>query len=95
MLSFEWDERKNKTNQKKHGVSFEEASTVFLDERAILFDDPTHSEKEERCLLLDMSTSARVSIVCHCYRASELSSESFLPERQPRERKSVISFLIS
>ena len=47
MLSFEWDEGKNKTNQRKHGVSFEEASTVFLDERGILFDDPSHSETEE------------------------------------------------
>lgn len=71
MLSFEWDEGKNKANQKKHGVSFEEASTVFLDERAILFDDPVHSEKEERFLPLGMSAAARVSIVCHCYRASD------------------------
>lgn len=71
MLSFEWDEGKNKTNQRKHSVSFEEASTVFLDERGILFDDPSHSETEERFLLLGMSASARVSIVCHCYRASD------------------------
>ncbi len=70
MYSFEWDEKKNKANINKHGVSFEEAQTVFFDEKAILFDDPQHSDKEDRFILLGLSTSANVCIVCHCYRAS-------------------------
>ena len=71
MLSFEWDEKKNKANIRKHGVAFEEAMTVFLDENAILFDDPEHSDREERFLLLGMSTEAKVMIVCHCFRQSD------------------------
>ena len=71
MLSFEWDENKNRINQKKHGITFEEASTVFYDDLAILFDDPEHSQEEERFILLGMSDAANLCIVCHCYRASE------------------------
>ena len=71
MLSFKWDENKNRINQKKHGISFEEASSVFYDDLAILFDDPEHSQDEERFILLGMSEAANVCIVCHCYRASE------------------------
>lgn len=72
MYVFDWDEDKNQINQKKHGIGFDEASTVFFDERAILFDDPEHSEYEERFLLLGMSESADVCIVCHCYRESDM-----------------------
>lgn len=71
MYFFDWDENKNKINKNKHGITFEEASTVFLDERAILFDDPQHSEEEERFLLLGMSESANVCMVCHCYKESD------------------------
>lgn len=71
MYSFEWDENKNDTNKTKHNISFEEASTVFYDDKAILFDDPEHSEHEERFLLLGMSDKAKVCIVCHCYRKSD------------------------
>ena len=51
-ISFEWDETKNRTNIDKHGVSFEEAKTVFYDESAIEFFDNDHSENEERFLYL-------------------------------------------
>jgi uncharacterized protein len=51
-------------------VSFEEARTVFYDERAKLIDDPEHSENEERFILLGLSSSLRVLIVCHCHRGS-------------------------
>ena len=71
MYFFDWDEDKNITNIKKHGISFDEAKTVFFDERAILFDDPEHSEDEERFLLLGMSEEANLCIVCHCYRESD------------------------
>jgi len=71
MLSFEWDEHKNAVNQAKHQVSFEEAQTVFYDDRALVIDDPEHSQDEERFIILGMSARARLLIVCHCYRASD------------------------
>jgi len=67
-LRFEWDARKSRTNLRLHGVSFEEASTAFLDENAILIDDPDHSVAEERFVLLGLSSSLRLLVVCHCYR---------------------------
>jgi uncharacterized DUF497 family protein len=70
MLSFEWDERKNRANQKKHGVAFEEAQSVFFDEHALQYEDPGHSGDEDRFLLLGHSLTLRVLVVCHCYRAS-------------------------
>lgn len=70
-MHFEWDKSKNQINKNKHGIDFTEASTVFLDENAILFDDPEHSEQEERFLLLGMSKTAKVCIVCHCYRETD------------------------
>lgn len=68
MIQFEWDEFKNRINKAKHGVSFEEASTVFYDANAILFDDPEHSIKEERFLILGVSRKPHICIVSHCYR---------------------------
>jgi uncharacterized DUF497 family protein len=68
-LRFEWDERKNAENKRKHGVSFEEAQTVFYDDRAILIDDP--DEDEERFVLLGLSTALRTLVVCHCYREED------------------------
>ena len=60
MLAFEWDENKNRANQSKHKVSFEEAQTVFYDERALVIDDPEHSEHEERFIILGMSNRANL-----------------------------------
>ena len=71
MYYFDWDENKNRINLEKHGITFEEASTVFFDDRAILFDDPEHSIDKERFLLLGMSETAKICIVCHCYRESD------------------------
>jgi uncharacterized DUF497 family protein len=67
-LHFDWDPKKAAANQKKHGVSFDEARTVFFDERAKLIDDPDHSESEDRFVLLGLSGTLRVILVCHCYR---------------------------
>ena len=67
-LSFEWDERKAAANAKKHGVSFEEAKSVFVDEQAKLIDDPDHSSEEDRFVLLGVSGALRLLLVCHCYR---------------------------
>ena len=67
-IRFEWDARKSSVNKKKHGISFEEARTVFFDENAKLIDDPDHSEEEDRFVLLGVSSSLKVMLVCHCYR---------------------------
>ncbi|MBQ1871169.1 MAG: BrnT family toxin [Lachnospiraceae bacterium] len=71
MFLFEWDERKNRTNQEKHGVSFEEARTVFFDDEALLITDPDHSEDEERFIILGFSFEGNVLVVVHCYRAND------------------------
>ena len=70
-MQFEWDKRKEQANIKKHGVSFEEARTVFYDENAIQFYDPDHSEGEDRFILLGISIKLRALVVCHCFRESD------------------------
>ena len=70
-LRFAWDPRKAKDNAKKHGVTFEEAQTVFLDDYALLIADPDHSEDEDRFLLLGVSSRVRLLVVCHCYREAK------------------------
>lgn len=70
MIKFEWDLPKARSNLKKHGVSFEEAQSVFYDEYAIQFDDEESSSEEDRFLMLGLSSEMRVLIVCHCERAS-------------------------
>ena len=70
-IRFEWDDKKSKSNKKKHKVSFEEAQTVFLDENAIRYYDPDHSQDEDRFIMLGMSLSLHVLVVCHCYRESD------------------------
>lgn len=70
-ITFTWDERKNRINQQKHGVSFLEAQTVFYDKLARLIDDPDHSQDEERVILLGMSQRMRLLIVCHAFYADE------------------------
>lgn len=62
--------RKEYQKQKKHGISFEEAQTVFEDEYTILFDDPDHSE-EDRFLIIGMTDRKGVCIVSHCYRGED------------------------
>ena len=68
MALFDWDEQKNLLNQMKHAVSFEEATTVFLDENALYKADIDHSDEEERFILLGISMFANLLVVIHCYR---------------------------
>jgi len=68
VLRFEWDDRKDEQNRRKHGISFEEAQTVFYDEQALLIADPDHSQQGERFILLGLSSALRTLVVCHCYR---------------------------
>ncbi|NNF67272.1 MAG: BrnT family toxin [Gammaproteobacteria bacterium] len=66
MLRFAWDSGKEASNRRKHGVSFQEAQTVFLDEGAIQFFDDEHSGSEDRFILLGLSSQLRLLVVCHC-----------------------------
>lgn len=70
-IEIKWDESKNVINKRKHGVSFNEASTVFSDEYALLLHDPDHSEEEDRFFLLGLSALLNILVVCHCYRSSD------------------------
>ncbi len=70
-LEFEWDKKKDNTNTKKHGVSFDEAQTAFYDEQAIQFYDPEHSDEEDRFILLGTSFKLKTLVVCHCFREDE------------------------
>jgi len=68
MIKFEWNQTKSRSNQKKHGVSFDEAQTVFYDDLAIQFYDETNSNFEDRFLMLGRSVESRVLLVYHCER---------------------------
>lgn len=70
-IRFVWDPGKSAANTRKHGVTFLEAETVFLDEEALLISDPEHSDREDRFILLGLSLKARTLVVCHCYREGE------------------------
>ena len=70
-IIFTWDYRKAADNLRKHGVSFEEAATVFMDENARLLHDPDHSGDEDRFLLLGLSSIIRLLVVCHAYRRDD------------------------
>jgi uncharacterized DUF497 family protein len=68
MIRFDWDPDKAASNLKKHGISFEEARTVFFDENALQFFDSSHSVSEDRFIMLGMSSQANILVVCHCER---------------------------
>jgi uncharacterized protein len=70
-MKFEWDSAKAAANLKKHGVSFDEAQSVFYDDFAIEFFDEPHSDGEDRFVLLGMSTGTRLLVVCHCVRGAD------------------------
>ena len=86
-LQFKWDEKKEKINIKKHGVSFDEARTVFYDENAIQFFDPDHSDEEDRFILLGMTFKLRVLIVCHCFRESETVIRIFSARKTDKDEE--------
>lgn len=67
-MDFEWDENKNQINQRKHGVSFTEAKTVFYDENALLEYDELHSADEDRFRILGHSDKGNLLLVVHCIR---------------------------
>jgi len=70
-VEFSWDDSKAISNQKKHGISFEEAKTVFYDDYARVIHDPDHSIDEDRFIILGMSSFFHILVVVHCYRDSD------------------------
>ena len=67
-LVFDWDVSKARANARKHGVTFDEAITVFSDDAALLVADPDHSDAADRFILLGLSSALRALVVVHCYR---------------------------
>lgn len=88
-LIFEWDDRKNASTIRKHGVSFEDAQPVFFDENAIEFEGPDHSIQEKRFILLGVSQSLKVLVVCHCYRSDELKIRIFSARKATQKEQGV------
>lgn len=87
-LTFQWDAEKSESNLRKHGVSFEEAKTVFTDEFGRLLSDPDHSEPDEdRFLLLGTSIHSKLLVVCHCIRERECIRIISARKAEKRERK--------
>ena len=92
---FEWDKRKASENKRKHGVSFEEAKSAFLDENARVIPDPEHSDQEDRFVLLGLSLRLRLLVVVHCYRRGEdLIRIISARKADPSERKQYSGYLL-
>lgn len=70
-MKYEWDENKNNSNIRKHGISFNEAATVFERNDSIIFDDPDHSADEDRFLIIGFSASSNLCVVCWCERQAD------------------------
>ena len=71
-MKFEWDEKKNRANKIKHGISFQDAITVFDDEYAIVIYDDSHSIDDDRFIIIGADMLFREITVCHCYRDSDI-----------------------
>lgn len=87
MFKFEWDDAKAESNLQKHGVSFDEALSVFGDGRAITFSDSDHSEFEDRSRTYGISNKARLLVVIHTERRSGIRIIS--ARRATRYEKSI------
>lgn len=88
-VRFRWDENKNKLNRKKHGISFEEATEVFEDENAILFDDPDHSYEEERFLIIGITGSKGICVVSHCYKDADSTIRIISAREATKKEKNI------
>ncbi|MCZ6781096.1 MAG: BrnT family toxin [Nitrospirae bacterium] len=85
-MTYEWDPAKAAANVRKHGVSFAEVASVFLDPLALTFDDPDHSDEEHREITIGVSSRERVIFVSHCVRGDRIRIISARKATQ-RERK--------
>ena len=94
-IAFDWNSRKASENELKHGVTFEEARSAFLDENARLIPDPEHSEEEDRFILLGLSIQLRLLLVCHCYREDDEVIRIISARKADRsERKQYAEYLL-
>ena len=85
-MDFEWDSNKGASNERKHGVSFHEAATVFGDPLAITFDDPDHSTDERRCITFGESRFGRLIVVSHTERRAKTRIISARPMTRQERR---------
>ena len=93
-ITFSWDDRKERQNQRKHGISFVEAVTAFADENARVKHDPQHSRDEDRFILLGFSAKLRLLVVAHAYRKDETEIRIISARKATRkERKQYGEFL--
>jgi uncharacterized DUF497 family protein len=74
IYNFEWDPSKAAANKEKHGISFEEAATVFRDPRSLTIFDPDHSETETRWITLGFSQTGKLLVVCHTFHQEQNTS---------------------
>ncbi|MDR1495987.1 MAG: BrnT family toxin [Clostridiales Family XIII bacterium] len=86
-IKFVWDENKNQKNIKSHGISFEEAKTVFYDPIAKIIYDPDHSKEEDRFIILGLSKALNLLIVCHCYKGKEDRIRIFSARKATKNEK--------
>lgn len=87
-LEFVWDPAKESANRRKHGISFVEAATAFLDESASLFHDPDEAGDEDRYILIGLSDKTRLLVICHCYRGQE-STIRIISARRADRRETI------
>ncbi len=85
-MEFEWDDRKAAYNLQKHGISFQEAATIFYDPLVITFSDPDHSDDEERFIAIGMSFPGRLLMVAHTDRGDRIRIIS-ARKLKPKERR--------
>jgi len=85
-MKFEWDAAKARRNERKHGVSFQEAATVLGDPLALTYPDPDHSTREQRFITVGMARSGRVLLVAHTDRGENIRIISARPTTR-RERE--------
>ena len=92
-LSFEWDQNKAESNKRKHGVTFDEAGSVFDDEYSRLIPDPDSSFGEERFIIIGVSQKSNTLVVCHCYRYEDNNVRLISARKaDKRERKQYEEF---
>lgn len=85
-MQFEWDPKKARANLRKHGVSFEESATVFLDDLSLVGHDPDHSLEEERFVMFGLSSVGRLLVVAFTERRDRIRIISARPATASERR---------
>lgn len=86
-MQFEWDREKEKRNIKKHGISFDEAVTVFYDPLSATFDDPDHSTEEDRFVTIGFSSYGRLLMISYTERSKIIRIISARPTTTPERKR--------